>query len=169
MRRALGLTFAVLALTLSGCLVSEAPLISSNDAAYPLATEVRAERFKPDGSGWTHDENQRAYRSGASYILVSENGDEMEIMLKRIAEKTFIAQSKDDHGSYMYGLLVFDGNTIYEYTPDCSDFQEADLGRYGFVKKEGDDCTVTSAAGLASAYLAYLQSGAKPSGAYTLE
>ena len=169
MRRALGLTLVLLALALSGCLVSEQPLIASNDAAYPLAAEVRAERFKPDGNGWAHDENQRAYRSGPAYILVSENGDEMEIMLKRIAEKTFIAQSKDDNGSYMYGLLVFDGNTIYEYAPDCSDFQEADLGRYGFVKKEGDDCTVTSAAGLASAYLAYLQSGAKPSGAYTLK
>jgi hypothetical protein len=69
----------------------------------------------------------------------------------------------------MSGLLVFVVNTIYVYTPDCGDFGEADLGRYGFVRKENDDCTVTSSAGLASAYLAYLQSGAKPSGAYTLK
>jgi len=41
--------------------------------------------------------------------------------------------------------------------------------RYGIVHdKDGDDCTVSSAQGLADAYLAYLKKGPKPSGLYAL-
>jgi hypothetical protein len=41
--------------------------------------------------------------------------------------------------------------------------------RYGIVHdKDGDDCTVSSAQGLADAYLAYLKKGPKPSGLYVL-
>jgi hypothetical protein len=169
MRRALVLTLALLALTLSGCLVSESPLITSESAVYPLANQMNVERLRPNGDGWEHNEDNSAHRSGDAYILVSESGEEIEFMLYRIAEKVFIAQTKDDQGHYMYGFLVFDGRMIYEYTPDCSDFREADLSRYGFVKKDGDDCTVTSISGLGNAYLAYLKSGAKPSGAYALK
>jgi hypothetical protein len=169
MRRALVLTLALLALPLSGCLVSESPLITSESATYPLANQVSAESLRRNGDAWEHSENNSAHRSGAAYFLVAENGEEVEFMLRQIAERTFIAQTKDDQGKYMYGVLVFDGRMIYEYAPDCSDFREADLERYGFVKKDGDDCTVTSLTGLANAYLAYLKSGAKPSTAYALK
>jgi hypothetical protein len=41
--------------------------------------------------------------------------------------------------------------------------------RYCIVHdKDGDDCTVSSAQGLADAYLAYLKKGPKPSGLYVL-
>lgn len=49
---------------------------------------------------------------------------------------------------------------------DCDDFSLAEQQRYGLVKKD-DDCSVTSAQGLAAGYLA-LQKGSKPSGAYVL-
>jgi hypothetical protein len=43
----------------------------------------------------------------------------------------------------------------------------AEQQQYGLVKKD-DDCSVTSAQGLAVGYLAQLQKGSKPSGAYVL-
>ena len=66
-------------------------------------------------TGWEHDANESAYRAGAGYVVTHENGDEMELTLKRIAQNTFIAQTKGKEGDYLYGLLVFEGNTIYEY------------------------------------------------------
>ena len=95
----------------------------------------------------------------------------MELTLKRIAQNTFIAQSKskDKDGEYIYGLLVFEPDRIYEYGVDCPDFTAEEAQRYGIVHdKDSDDCTVTSAQGLADAYLAYLKKGRKPSGLYLL-
>lgn len=159
---------AALALCLGGCLVSEAPLILAGEAAYPLADKVNAERLRPEGGKWEHDSNESAYRSGAAYVMVHEDRTESELLLKRIAQNTFVAQTKSDQGGYMYGLLTFEGSTIYEYDLDCEDFDAAERGRYGLVAKEGDDCVVTSIQGLATGYLAKLQAGRKPSGAYVL-
>jgi len=89
--------------------------------------------------------------------------------LKRIAQNTFIAQSKGKDGGYLYGLLVFEPDRIFEYAVDCPDFTAEEAQRYGIVHdKDGDDCTVSSAQGLADAYLAYLKKGPKPSGLYAL-
>ncbi|GEM_PF-3533131 len=159
---------AAVLLGLSGCLVSQGPLIGSGEAAFPLADRVSAERFKPGDNGWEHDANESAYRSGSGYVVTHEGGDEMELTLKRIAQNTFIAQTRSSEGEYMYGLLVFKGNEIYEYNVDCSDFDDSEIERYGIVRKDSDDCTVTSSEGLSAAYLAYLQKGGKPSGAYVL-
>jgi hypothetical protein len=79
-------------------------------------------------------------------------------------QNTFIAQTKGKEGD---GLLVFEGNTMYEYAIDCDDFSLAEQQQYGLVKKD-DDCSVTSAQGPAACYLAQLQKGSKPSGAYVL-
>ncbi|HLJ22183.1 MAG TPA: hypothetical protein VKU84_18390 [Stellaceae bacterium] len=161
---------AVLALGLSGCLVSEGPLVAPGEAAFPLPDRASAERLSPnsDNTGWQHQANDSAYRSGSAYIVKRENSDdEMELTLKRIAENTFIAQTKGGEGGYLYGLLVFQGNTIYEYDVDCDDFDEGEARRYGLVKKD-EDCTVTSAQGLAAGYLAQLQKGRKPDTAYVL-
>lgn len=161
---------AVLAVGLSGCLVSEDPIITSGEAAFPLPDRVSAERLKPgENGGWQHDADETAYRSGTGYVVTHEGGDEMELTLKRIAQNTFIAQTKSGDGGFMYGLLVFQGNTIYEYGIDCDDFSPSELQRYGLLKKDdGDDCTVTSAQGLAAGYLAQLQKGKNPNGAYVL-
>jgi hypothetical protein len=67
----------------------------------------------------------------------------------------------------MYGLLVFQGKTIYEYDVDCDDFDAAEKQRYGLID-DGTDCTVTSAQGLAAGYLAYLRTGKKPAAAYLM-
>ncbi len=159
-----------LALGLSGCLVSEEPLVAPGEAAFPLPDRASAERFHPDGNnGWAHEANDTAYRAGAAYIVTRENGDEMEMTLKRIAQDTFIAQAKGSDGGYLYGFLVFKGSTIYEYAPDCEDFDAGEMQRYGIVKKsDGDDCTVSSAQGLAAAYLDYLRKGKGASTAYVL-
>lgn len=168
----LGISRAIcvaLTLGLSGCLVSEDSLISPGEAAFPLPDRVTAERFTFTDNNWTHAAYDTAYRSGSGYIVKRENSDdEMVLTLKRIWQNTFIAQTAGQDGGYMYGLLVFEGSTIYEYAPDCEDFSAAELQRYGLVMKEGDDCTVTSAQGLAAAYLAQLQKGIRPGTAYVL-
>jgi len=110
-----------------------------------------------------------ARRSGAHYILRNEEQDEeIEFVLKPISRDTFIAQAKTEDGGYLYGLLVFDGRTINKYDVECRDFGSDELQRYGLSPKEGDDCTVTSIEGLASAYLAFLKRNPKPSEAYIL-
>jgi hypothetical protein len=168
MRRGRVALLAVLALGLSGCLVSEGPLIAPGDAAFPLPDRASAERFTfGDDKKWAHQANDTAYRAGSGYVVTREDGDEMEMTLKHIAQNTFIAQVKNGDGGYMYGLLVFQGNTIYEYAPDCEDFTEVEKQRFGLVKKD-DDCTVTSVQGLADAYLAQLQKGIHAGTSYVL-
>ena len=164
------LLLLALTLGLGGCLVSEEPLISNGEAAFPLPDRASAQRFISDGNnGWKHEAYDSAYRSGAGYVVKRENDDEIEITLKRIAQNTFIAQTRGDEGGYMYGLLVFQGTTIYEYAPDCDDFDAAEQQRFGLVLKQtGDDCTVTSTDGLAAAYLAYLRKGKSPGTSYVL-
>lgn len=160
---------AALTLGLGGCLVSERPLVSPSEAAFPLPDRASAERFtlNADNNGWNHQAYDSAYRSGSTYVIKRENSDgEMVLTFKRIAENTFIAQDGSD-GGYMYGLLVFQGKTIYEYDVDCDEFNDAEKQRYGFITKD-EDCTVTSAQGLAAAYLAKLQAGHRPSTAYVL-
>ena len=157
-----------LTLGLSGCLVSEGPLIGPADAAFPLPDRVSAERFTfGDDKKWAHQANDSAYRSGSGYVVTREDGDEMEMTLKRIAQNTFIAQVKNSDGGYMYGLLVFQGNTIYEYAPDCEDFTAAEKQRFGLVQKD-DDCTVTSVQGLADAYAGQLGKGIQAGTSYVL-
>ena len=158
----------VLALGLNGCLVSEDPLVGPGDAAFPLPDRASAERFTLTDNNWTHQAYDSAYRSGSGYIVKRENSDEeMVLTLKRIAQNTFIAQTGGGDGGYMYGLLVFQGNTIYEYAPDCEDFTAAEKQRFGLINKD-DDCTVTSVQGLADAYLAQLQKGIQPGTSYVL-
>jgi hypothetical protein len=160
---------AALTLGLSGCLVSEGPMVAPGEAAFPMQDRVSAERFTPSGdNGWSHQAYDSAYRSGSGYVVRRENSDEeMVLTLKRIAQNTFIAQTGGGDGGYMYGLLVFQGDTIYEYDVDCGNFSAAEMRRYGLVKKD-DDCTVTSAQGLAAGYLALLQNGLKPATAYVM-
>jgi hypothetical protein len=137
---------AALTLGLSGCLVSEGPLIAPGEAAFPLPDRVNAERFSPnsDKNGWTHQAYDSAYRSGSTYVVKREGSDDETVLtFKRVAPNTFIAQANGSEGGYMYGLLVFQGNTLYEYDIDCEDFDDAEMPRYGLVKKDGGDCTVT--------------------------
>ncbi len=159
---------AALAFALSGCLVSEGPLIGPGEAAFPLPDRASAERFTyGDDKRWAHQAYDSAYRSGSGYVVTREDGDEMEMTLKRIAQDTFIAQTKNPDGGYMYGLLVFQGNTIYEYAPDCEDFTAAEKQRFGLIQKD-DDCTVTSVRGLADAYITQLQKGIRSGTSYVL-
>ena len=160
-----------LALGLSGCLVSEGPLISPSEAAFPLADRVSAERFSPssDNNGWTHQAYDSAYRSGSTYVVKREGSeDETVLTFKRIAPNTFIAQTGGNEAGYMYGLVVLKGDTLYEYDLDCEDFNAAQMQRYGLFKKDTGDCGVTSVQGLAAAYLDQLQSGRRPETAYVL-
>jgi hypothetical protein len=104
--------------------------------------------------------------AAAKHVDVRETAAEVSILpgeLKRIAQNTFIAQSKGKDGGYLYGLLVFEPDRIFEYAVDCPDFTAEEAQRYGIVHdKDGDDCTVSSAQGLADAYLAYLKKGPSP-------
>ena len=157
-----------LAFALGGCLVSEAPLVGPGEAAFPLPDRVSAERFTLTDNKWTHQAYDSAYRAGSGYIVKREHGDEdMTLTLKRIAQNTFIAQTNSGEGGYIYGLLVFEGNTIYEYAPDCDDFTAAEKQRFGLIQKD-DDCTVTSAQGLADAYITQLQKGIRAGTSYVL-
>jgi len=171
MRRGRIALLAAVTLGLSGCLVSEGPLVASGEAAFPLPDRASAERFAPSSgnNGWSHQAYDSAYRSGSTYVVKREGSDDETVLtFKRIAQDTFIAQVNGGEGGYMYGLLVFQGKTIYEYDIDCGDFNAAEMQRYGLVKKDDSDCTVTSAQGLAAAYLAQLQKGRKASTAYVL-
>ncbi|HEX7198035.1 MAG TPA: hypothetical protein VF213_01070, partial [Dongiaceae bacterium] len=72
-----------LALGLSGCLVSEGPLIGTGEAAFPLPDRASAERLTLTEGKWTHQSYDTAYRSGSGYIVKGEDSDEeMVVTLK---------------------------------------------------------------------------------------
>lgn len=158
-----------LALGLSGCLVSQAPLIAPGEAAFPLPDGARAEHLICGSEGACEVQGEStARRSSTGYVLKIEGqDDEGEFLLKPISQTAFIAQAKTEEG-YLYGLLVFDSRTINQYDVECQDFSGDELQRYGLSPKEGKDCTVASIDGLASAYLAFLKRSPKPSEAYIL-
>ena len=88
---------AALALGLSGCLVSQDPLIAPSEVAFPLPDRVTAERFKPgESGGWEHDTNESAYRAGSSPEV-----DEA-IRLHEPLE-AFLRQRKDESASLADG------------------------------------------------------------------
>jgi hypothetical protein len=167
--RRIALPFA-LVLGLSGCLVSQAPLIAPGEAAFPLPDGARAEHLTCGSEEPCETQGESTTRrSGAGYVLRNEGQDEeVEFLLKAISRNAFIAQTKTEEGGYLYGLLVVDGRTVNKYDVECQDFSSDDQQRYGLSPKDGDDCTVTSIEGLTSAYLAFLKRSPKPSEAYIL-
>lgn len=97
---------AILAVSvgLSGCFISDKPLISPADATFPYQTIVYAD---PDGG-----EPQTLTRSDAGYLLKSDNSDEVATLLfKDVGDGLYVAQLsfvEDDEPRVLYSVLKVD-------------------------------------------------------------
>jgi hypothetical protein len=164
----------MVALALTGCFVSAAPLITPATADYPLPSQARVQKYHWVGGGWHLAESAELVRADGYYALQLANGDE-RFLLKRIAAGKFIAQEESpDHKEtrFQYALLVVDGGRIAEYVfshslsdrqdDECAALTPADKRHFGIVDTSEGDCAVTSADGLRDLFLKLLETAERP-------
>jgi hypothetical protein len=147
---------SILAVTffLTGCFVSDEPMIGPRDYAYPFPNQAKGDAYTFDGKTgqWTYDHDFSLRRAGAEYVL-SENDDTTPFVLMPIGRNEWLAQNGTSDGRYQYGLLRLGDNGAY-YVYDLSDLCNAlngDDDRTYQVEKSEDDCVAHSQAGLIAA------------------
>lgn len=163
-RRLASLFAVLLPLTLGGCFVSSDPLISPATADYPWSA-LRGQHFEWDDGSWKLKGVASLKRDGDDYVLTSDETDEaMRFLLRRFEPDHYIAQAADrsdeDHPSYIYGLIVVEGNRIYEYGFDD---QSSQCGVQGIdpgalhLRPSDDGCGVPSLDAIATIFRALMK------------
>jgi hypothetical protein len=169
-----------IALALSGCFVSAAPLITPATADYPLPSQAQVQKYHWIRGGWHLAETAELTRTEGYYVLRLENGDE-RFLLKRIDAGKFIAQEESPDRKatrFQYALLVVDGGRIAEYTfshsldaqgdDECAALAPAEKRQFGIVETPDGDCSVTSTDGLRAVFLKLFETAERPKFVYTI-
>jgi hypothetical protein len=162
--RIAGFLAAILSFGLGGCFVSTDPLISPAASDHPWAA-LRGQHFDWEDGKWKLHGAVSLSREGAYYVLKSDDSDEaMRFLLHHIGPDRYIAQAEDlsdkAHPTYVYGLIVVEGNRIYEYGFDD---QSSQCGVPGIdppalhLRPSDDGCGVTSLDALTTIFRALMK------------
>jgi hypothetical protein len=141
------LVSAALSLSLSGCLVSNTPLITAANSGRPLPAHFSISR---DGSPEDFGE---AELSGDNAYVFSDKGDgsnKETVRFKKIAgnlyaaSRPLIVQSTGKLTGYQYGYMQVSagGSRVFIHWPDCRAFDAAEIGKMGVEIVNEDDQTV---------------------------
>ena len=149
------------ALALSGCLVSEAPVLDdSNGRATPLdpgayimcpvdEDEDECERFEASHDG------------GGRYLFTKEDDDPAELRFRRVGREGYLVQSREDDDVYQYYYGKGDSEKFRMTMMLCADLPETLRGRLigrGDLESDDDDfetCTVKTLKGAVDSAKAY--------------
>ena len=157
------------AVLLSGCFVSEDPLIKPSDADHPFAASLSYVGFRDEEGSWKEDETGVLDRAGDFYLM--RTGDEANppvLLFKSIRPNVYVAQQPDS-GHYIYGLMQVAGNIVYEYGFSCDSTKDAAFIRSGAISQKDGDCYVKSLSDLAAIFQARVNSGDKPNRKYEIQ
>jgi hypothetical protein len=170
-----------IALALTGCFVSAAPLITPATADYPLPDQARFRKYHWIGGAWHLAEAAQLVRTDGYYTLRLVNGDE-RFLLKRIDPGKFIAQEESPDRKatrFQYALVVIEGRRIAEYTfshslndardDECAALTPAEKRQYGIVDTSEGDCAVGSLDALRAVFLKLLETAERPKFLYLLD
>jgi hypothetical protein len=115
----------VLAAALSGCLVSEEPLISEADSQTPL--EDGAYRYAYVQDDTEQDVVLSSSGGVTTMVAVDDVSSKTEMRMAKLRRGYFVMMSKDDDDSaYLYWLMRVDRGRATLYSPDdnCSRLKE---------------------------------------------
>jgi hypothetical protein len=168
------------ALTLAACYVTEKPIITAANAAYPFT----------DGTAftaWTWDDEKKAFEQSGSGKLVRDGeryrmvpnpepgqehdaDDEVTFMLSDIGDGYYAAEAREKDGKILMDAIKVEGDTILQYVLMC-EADDKKLADQGIIAKfeDGeftDTCTVANLDQLKRALRAKLAAGMKPRAKY---
>jgi len=149
---------------LSGCFVSERPLITPQSADFPFRDGTRY-----SAPGGQSNVNVLNIENGY-YVRRQTDGETQTFLLKSIGNSLYAIQEADSNPTngenFHYGLLVINGSTAYRYLYDsaCKDNYSAYVqsALVSGVSDNGNDCFVTSLDSLASIYRALYNANSQP-------
>jgi len=154
---------AVLGLAaLSGCLVSDEPMLdASNGAATPLApgAYVMCEHDGGSDAG-ACDDFSITHDATGLYLFEKDDEDPVEMRFRKIGRRGFAVQTEEDDG-YMYYYGAGDTERFGLVMMQCADLPERMRGRMiaaGDLETDDEDfetCTVKTLKGLTRAAKAY--------------
>ncbi|MFN0262826.1 hypothetical protein ACKTEK_03010 [Tepidamorphus sp. 3E244] len=136
---------AVLALFLSGCILSEGPLFDTADAVTPLEpgryeARERADdgTFKPTGKAVT------LTLAGTTYTMSEEGQDPVPFTLYEEADGLFVAMAHDpDEPEAGYAPLRIEGGEIVFWAAVCEVAEDNGvLANYPQIENDGLSCTL---------------------------
>jgi hypothetical protein len=176
-RRLSSLLATILSLGLGGCFVSTDALISPSKADHPWSGALRGQHFDWEDGKWKLRGAARLSRQGAYYMLKDEGSDEtMRFLLHRIDPGHYIAQAEDlsdkSHPSYIFGLIVVEGDHVYEYGFDdqSSQCSVPDIDPTALKLRPSDDaCGVPSLDAMAAVFRALLKAHPEPETLYIIK
>jgi hypothetical protein len=163
------LTAAVLsvaALLLSGCYISDDLLLDSGSAQTPLSNGTYASAgdkvdISARSDGWydVYTYFKDGSRSSSPDRLLLNRAADLETSSNYV----YYFASEDETLGWIYGLIVVEGNAVYEVRPDCEHTNDADIGRgeggyYDYDEDVGATCTFTDAGSLKRALGRYYRS-----------
>jgi len=122
----------VLALSLTGCFLSKAPLITPETADYPIESGSHFDSFARRGTDWRPlPEGRTVHRQGDYYVYINDNSDRTSVpfLLMQISPGRYILQANDTSNfervsEYYYFLVDFDGVEAIQHSGSCWPRQE---------------------------------------------
>jgi hypothetical protein len=144
MRSTIILASAVLSFLLSGCLVSNTPLITAVNSDRPLPAH-----FSIGRDGDLENKGAGDLAADNSYVFTDPGNstDKVSLRFKKIADNLYaasqpmIAKETGKLKGYQYGYMqvAADGGKIVIQWPDCNAFETAEIEKMGVkIEKEED-------------------------------
>jgi hypothetical protein len=187
-----------LALVLSGCFASNAPLIAPADADHPFADGAAYVDYANCAkspllgcAGYKKTEWGTMRLQDGAYVLrpdpasnpalslpAAQASKPVPVLFKKIGEGLYLAQATmDDSGEglgYAYGVLKVEGAVAFAYNFQCEengDKRYVQSGELDSISTEliAPTCKARSVAGLAKVFADRLQSGAEPDAKYEVK
>ena len=153
-------------LFLAGCFVSETPLITPDQADYPVELPAHYLVYKLDENGKRTDRAPReasVTREKADYLYKVGNSPETSGIAEAVGNGDYIVQthSVTKPGVNIYGLIRKTKTGWLRWSPNCSDFVRT-LKKDGKtlqdfnISRKGNDCTFANYDALKRAMKAYI-------------
>jgi hypothetical protein len=167
-------------LALAACYVTEKPIITAANAAYPFAdgTTFTAWNWDEDTNAWEQSGSGKIVRNGERYRLVPnpEPGqehdpeDEVVFLLADLGDGYFAGEASEKDGKILLDAIKVEGDTILQYVLMC-EAEDKKFAEQGIIVRfeDGeftDTCTVSSLDQLRRALRAKLAAGMKPRAKY---
>ena len=150
------ITVIVLAMALSGCIASKAPLFDPASAVTPVATgafEIQEEK----GGTWTRSGAGTLKLDGRIYTWKVDDDEKMQrFSLHDAGNGYFVAATPQEGDSpAYYALFERSGDGFLSYAPLCSDLRKVRAIAGAQPQVEGTDCYYADRETLTRALIAY--------------
>ncbi|MGE0668170.1 MAG: hypothetical protein AB7O49_16560 [Sphingomonadales bacterium] len=161
----------LLALALTGCFISSAPLIPAGTAegVFDGRTSYVLSHLKFEGKKWVENKTGTVAPAGEGYLL---DGDaDSAFVVRKAFGDHYIAQQVNQ-GDYYYDLLRIEGDKVYVYGFACGDEDErnVELGLVDGFSGEGGNlrCNVSDFDKLVEVFKLRVDAGAQAETLYEI-